>query len=285
MIHHSALSFRKLRSMKILDRLSVFIVALQDHIVDQEKLVRPELFGQFGTITSIRILQETNPPELYVRFEEESSAAAAIAWCKQRELTFKDVKHGYQKYCIKFINKQKCRKPCCPNRHSWAPTKDILTFADTRLFAANNAQSAAFEREQPQQSPSREKAQLAALEREFAKLQQEFDRRTRCIDDMVSQLNQMQLQNSMLKATLRQQHGIVSPAGSPSAVPPQHHLFLDSVSSSLPEIVDEVIAADTLTPVTPRNSAVYNDYMAPPVPFDARSSSDKSHMSSESQLF
>ena len=128
LIHHSALSFRKLRSMKILDYFSVLAVVLQDDIVDNDILGRQEVFGQFGPIRSIRVIQESKPVQIYVRFHETTSATAALQWCQQRPLTFEDVKYGYQKYCVKFINKQKCRKQDCPNRHSYyhSPNASIL---------------------------------------------------------------------------------------------------------------------------------------------------------------
>ena len=159
MIHHSALSSRKLRFMKILDRHSVSVVVLREEIAKKHLLSRPELFGTFGHITfvllcpstttqsvtipihhfhfepqhlynvlchpphfsvhsSIRVLLESSPAEVYMRFTAESSASLAIQWCMAQPQLFKDAKHGYQKYCTKFIHKQKCRKQSCSNRHS-----------------------------------------------------------------------------------------------------------------------------------------------------------------------
>lgn len=113
--------------MKILDYFSVLAVVLQDNLVDNDLLSRQEVFGQFGPIRSIRVIQESKPVQIYVRFHETGSATAALQWCQQRPMAFGDVKYGYQKYCVKFINKQTCRKQDCPNRHSYHSTHTIDT--------------------------------------------------------------------------------------------------------------------------------------------------------------
>ncbi len=117
LIHHSALSFKKLRSMKIADYSSILVTVSQDDLLDIDLLSGQELLGQFGTIISLRFIQESQPTQIYVRFREAASAIAALKWCQQQPLVFGDAKHGYQKYCVKFLNKQKCRKQDCPHRH------------------------------------------------------------------------------------------------------------------------------------------------------------------------
>jgi len=129
MIHHSALSFRKLRSMKIRDRSSCKVMILDAELATPETLSSPEFFVQFGVISSIRILKDTAPREAHIRFESEDSAAAAIAWCNNESPLFTNAKYGYQKYCAKFINHQKCDLDGCPMRHSWSDTRDILNFS------------------------------------------------------------------------------------------------------------------------------------------------------------
>merc|ERR1719203_2605249 len=81
MIHHSALSFRKLTSMKIVDRSSCYIVGISKDLADKAMLAKYELFGQFGDILSIRIIQDKDPCEVYIRFATQSSAVRAIDWC------------------------------------------------------------------------------------------------------------------------------------------------------------------------------------------------------------
>jgi len=129
MIHHSALSFRKLRSMKIRDRRSCKMMILDAELATPETLSSPDLFAQFGLISSIRVLKDTAPREAHIRFESEDSAAAAIAWCNNESPLFTNAKYGYQKYCAKFINHQKCDLDGCPMRHSWSDTRDILNFS------------------------------------------------------------------------------------------------------------------------------------------------------------
>jgi hypothetical protein len=128
LIHHSALSFRKLRAMKIKDRLSIHVVILNADLATPESLSCPLLFGQFGTIASIRILKDTTPREAHIRFSHEVSAGLAIQWCNNVSPMFVNAKFGYQKYCVKFVNNQACDIPGCSSRHAWADTRDILNF-------------------------------------------------------------------------------------------------------------------------------------------------------------
>jgi len=186
-----------LRSMKILDHYSIFVVALKEDIVNQHTLSRPELFGQFGQIRSIRILQESSPTEFYVRFTEEHSATAAIRWCLSQPELFKDAKNGYQKYCIKFINKQKCRKSGCPNRHSWANTKDIMSFADTRLILDESTMTDLF----PQ--PSAESVELENLRKQCLQLQRQSEQNVAEISNLEGTLQAMEQENFQLAMQIK----------------------------------------------------------------------------------
>ena len=128
LIHHSALSFRKLRAMKIKDRSSFHVIITNADIATPQTLSSPQLFGQFGQISSIRILKDTTPREAHIRFVKPEAAATAIAWCNNTSPLFVNAKYGYQKYCVKFINNQPCDIPGCAMRHSWSDTRDILNF-------------------------------------------------------------------------------------------------------------------------------------------------------------
>jgi len=128
LIHHSALSFRKLRAMKIKDRSSFHVIILNADLATPESLSSQQLFGQFGAIASIRILKDTSPREAHIRFANEDAAAQAIEWCNNQSPLFVNAKYGYQKYCVKFINNQPCDIPGCAMRHSWSDTRDILNF-------------------------------------------------------------------------------------------------------------------------------------------------------------
>lgn len=124
----SALSFRKLRAMKIKDRSSFHVIILNADLATPESLSSQQLFGQFGAIASIRILKDTSPREAHIRFANEDAAAQAIEWCNNQSPLFVNAKYGYQKYCVKFINNQPCDIPGCAMRHSWSDTRDILNF-------------------------------------------------------------------------------------------------------------------------------------------------------------
>jgi len=128
LIHHSALSFRKLRAMKIKDRSSFHVIILNPELATPDILSSQQYFGQFGVISSIRILKDTSPREAHIRFSTANSAERAIEWCNNHSPIFVNAKYGYQKYCVKFINNQPCDIPGCAMRHSWSDTRDILNF-------------------------------------------------------------------------------------------------------------------------------------------------------------
>lgn len=122
---HGSLSYGKLTSMKIVDRQSCYAVGIKKCNASKPILSKFEFFGRFGPISSLRIIQKTNPVEVYIRYVRADSAAAAIEWCREQQLS---ADHGYHKYCIKFINNKTCRRLNCPNRHSWCHEKaDIMT--------------------------------------------------------------------------------------------------------------------------------------------------------------
>lgn len=123
--------------MKILDKKSVSMTVLSPDIDASSDLAKNEFFGQFGAVQSLRVLQNSEPKEIYLRFDNESSAKQAIAWCLGQPSVFKNAQHGFNKYCITFINHKVCTKEKCENRHSWADTQDILTFAETRVPGVN----------------------------------------------------------------------------------------------------------------------------------------------------
>jgi len=122
---HGAVTFGKLTSMKIKDRSSVYVAGIKKCNASRIILSKYENFGQFGAISSLRIIQKTNPAEVYLRYVRPEAASRAIEWCRNRGL---DADHGYHKYCIKFINNKTCKRLNCPNRHSWCyEQNDIMT--------------------------------------------------------------------------------------------------------------------------------------------------------------
>ena len=126
MIHHSAFSFKKLRSMKLTFRRSLTVMALHEELSSTATISGQHFLGQFGEIVSARVLEDRKPLQLFVVFAEEWSAIQAISWCNQQPFLFSEAKHGYHKYCLKFLNHKRCRKKGCLGRHSWCDTKDIM---------------------------------------------------------------------------------------------------------------------------------------------------------------
>jgi hypothetical protein len=230
MIHHSALSFRKLTSMKIVDRSSCYIVGIKKDMADKALLAKYELFGQFGTILSIRIIQDKDPCEVYIRFSTQRSAVNAINWCNSDESLFTNAKHGYQKYCIKFINGQNCKRSNinCPNRHSWADTKDILTFKNSRLVpnAVGTVGACSPSEEDDRMAPlplaqqqaarvpqrkhieekMRHDQEMRALQNQFMVLQKQYSKQSRFVNDLVAQMNVMQRDNMEMSRRLNLTH-------------------------------------------------------------------------------
>jgi len=220
MIHHSALSFRKLTSMKIVDRSSCYIVGIKKDMADKALLAKYELFGQFGEILSIRIIQDKDPCEVYIRFASQASAVKAIDWCNSSASLFMNAKHGYQKYCIKFINGQNCKRSSinCPNRHSWADTKDILTFKNSRLVPNAVTQCCDQQDDNTKLSPNRcptvpfgakEKMrhdmEMRTLQNQFVSLQKQYAQQSRFVNDLVLKMQDLQRENTELCTRFYQQ--------------------------------------------------------------------------------
>jgi len=121
----------------MVDRHSCYVAGIQREIATKEVLEKPSFFGQFGQITSLRVLRDRDPGEVYIRFASAFDAVRAISWCNGQTALGISAEHGYQKYCIKFIDGKRCNRPQCPHRHSWAPNADILPSA-TEIAQSNN---------------------------------------------------------------------------------------------------------------------------------------------------
>jgi len=221
MIHHSALSFRKLTSMKIVDRSSCYIVGISKDLADKAMLAKYELFGQFGDILSIRIIQDKDPCEVYIRFATQSSAVRAIDWCNGHGTMFTNAKHGYQKYCIKFINGQNCKRSHinCPNRHSWADTQDILTFKNSRLVpsavvvpGANTKSEesakllpnrgavvrAQTQSELDQRLKREHEEEMRMLQKQFVLLQAQYAKQGQFVGQLMTTMQKLQQENTVM---------------------------------------------------------------------------------------
>jgi len=132
LIHHSALSLRKLRSIKIEDKSTVIVSVLDPRLAYPRVLSDQQFFGQFGVIVSIRMLKQadTVPREAYICFASPNAAEKAIVWSNYYSRVFVNARHGFQIYCHKFINGTPCYDAHCSGRHSWCATRDILNFQD-----------------------------------------------------------------------------------------------------------------------------------------------------------
>jgi len=201
LIHHSALSFYRLRAMKIKDRSSCHVIILDSNLATPETLSSDNLFSRFGEISSIRILRDTNPREAHIRFERESSAAAAIAWCNSASRLFVNAKYGYQKYCVRFINHQKCDVSGCAMRHSWCDMGDILNFdslfesAVTPLVSVMDA------------AQIRENRKISSLQDQILSLRNNYGIQSQLADDLMAKINRVYQENVRLQQQLQEVRG------------------------------------------------------------------------------
>lgn len=141
-IHHSELPFKQLRSMKNTDRNSCTVTVLRKELASPALLSQARFLGQFGEIVLIRVLLDTpNQRQVFVRFAQPGSAARAIAWCDAQPSLFASAAHGYSKYCVRFLNGQKCLKRHCRNRHSWMDDP-FVSASDAQAVQAQQAQQA-----------------------------------------------------------------------------------------------------------------------------------------------
>ena len=124
---HKGQSRRKLSSLRLMDRASIHVMGLPDSIEDETPLATNEWFAQFGELLSVRLLQSKSPREAFIRYVDEASACRALQWCNGDSINSGlSAKHGYQKYCSKFLEGVQCERPKCQHRHSWADPKDVM---------------------------------------------------------------------------------------------------------------------------------------------------------------
>jgi len=137
MIHQRELSFKQLRSMKILDRNSCYVSMSHTDTDRTAECSNTAFFSQFGGVKSLRSLHGNGPKEIYVRFADQPSAARAIAWFDVRPSRCIGAKHGFSRYCFKFLNGKECRNASCENRHAWANMEEVLSFGDNAWNVPN----------------------------------------------------------------------------------------------------------------------------------------------------
>jgi len=221
MIHHSALSFKQLRSVKLKDHFSVSFVSLDKKQVSTETLTL--WFGQFGEICSIRVLKDKQ--EMYIRFASQAAALSALRWCLSQPLRFREVKHGYTRYCKSFISGKQCGKADCTHRHSWADTKDILNFS--KEFVPNGAT-------EPQPACLPRTDLVCPHQSAFS-------------DHLVVTITALQQENAALKAQIVRMAAVLQARDTYSHVHVHTHANVDTIGdaiggeTSLSQIVDGVI--------------------------------------------
>jgi len=228
-IPHRELSFGILASMKLVDRRSCSISGLEPASISGKELLRSDVFGQFGPLSSVRILQQFDScDDALVLYQNPESAAAAIEWCRDRGLS---ADHGYNKYCLYFITNRPCKRPQCNNRHSWCPEEDVLERKD---------KDTAVSPEEPRRSKWAESAHpvsddtLFTLRSRCAAMQQKFLMQHKIIQSMVASVEALRHENKMLRAE-NLQHS--------------HFKYLSSGSSLLdPSISTSTESTRSLTP-------------------------------------
>ena len=94
---HNTTSIRSLTALKICDRFSCYAAGFSQSEATKTRL--SAIFGRFGAMSSIRIIQNRTPFEVYIRFAAEAAALRAIAWCNEQVVeatgTRISAKHGY----------------------------------------------------------------------------------------------------------------------------------------------------------------------------------------------
>jgi len=120
-------SFRQLTVMKIVDRTSLYIMGLAPEFANVAVITSYSWFGAFGSIEQIRIIQ-SKKNEVYIRFLHEESAINALLWVNNDLASSigASAKHGYQKYCTKFLQRKKCNRAKCQLLHEWKDFKEVL---------------------------------------------------------------------------------------------------------------------------------------------------------------
>merc|ERR1719491_557455 len=134
---HGMVSLRRLTRMKVVDAHSVHVFGFRSSCSSPEVLSGPSMFGKFGAIHSLRIIQtphkasisasastrstsdaSIHPVQVLVRFADLPSAILATAWC--RVINKLHCQPGYGRYCVKFACGKPCHRKQCAKLHRWA---------------------------------------------------------------------------------------------------------------------------------------------------------------------
>jgi len=140
---HGITSLRQLTRMKVIDTHSLHVFGICPPWSSPELLCGPLMFGRFGAILSVRIIQNQSASrsttshnnqnrlqpmqcvptipgsvQVLIRFADASSAIVASAWCSV--INGLRVQNGYNRYCVKFASGKQCSRKGCSKLHRWA---------------------------------------------------------------------------------------------------------------------------------------------------------------------
>lgn len=158
-------SKQHLAALKIWDRRSCFITGVPNEFLKVDNLCSNEAFGLFGQIQHLRIIRmppgDDSPSEVFIEYASSAAAQRAIQWCLETGIA---AKHGFQRYCSKLLCSKPCKRRNCPNLHQWASVEDIM---DTQSQCDH--------------------------------LQQQCSKQSRCINELMRQLDTLNEQHSELR--------------------------------------------------------------------------------------
>jgi len=102
---------------------------------DADNLSTSSSFASFGEIEHLRIIpqKQDSPSQLFIKYLSSTAAERAIQWSLEKGLS---AKHGYQRYCKKWLSNKRCQRQNCPNLHRWASREDIIDADEAENFSA-----------------------------------------------------------------------------------------------------------------------------------------------------
>jgi len=202
------LSLRQLSTLRVVDRLSCYVSGIQPTFASSETLSQPAWFGQFGGVVSVQLIQNSSPPEALIRFETEEATCAAISWANEKPAL--SAKHGYTKFCIKFLNRRRCKRERCHLRHSWCDQADVIEHKQTAAARAqSNPKASAAPKSGKSKGPRRQIGPLPhsrasphpqqVLQQQFTHLQQQYTQQQNFIEGLLHQITFLKSQNHELR--------------------------------------------------------------------------------------
>lgn len=200
------LSLRQLSTMRVSDRLSCYVKGIQLDFAMKDSLSRPEWFGQFGSVQSVQLIQNTSPPEVLLRFSTEAAADAAISWCNEKPAL--SAKNGYTKFCIKFLNGRQCKRARCHLRHEWCGESAVVVPEERNcemnsvcaaVSTPNSVESAATVKSTATARRPKANNSQTVLQQQFTQLQRQFSLQEELIERLLTETTSLQAMNQRLR--------------------------------------------------------------------------------------